>query len=116
MNATMRFIVWGTIPIGSVAGGILATVVPVRAALILAAVASFASVVPVLASPLRSLRDIPVAFATVGGGRLPAPFAAAGGAATCGSEAGVAPAGMLPNETALPEVETPGLRPEPTRA
>lgn len=116
MNATMRFIVWGTIPIGSVAGGILATVVPVRAALILAAVASFASVVPVLASPLRSLRDIPVAFATGGGGRLPAPFAAAGGAATCGSEAGVAPAGMLPNEAALPEVETPGLRPEPTRA
>ena len=59
MNATMRFIVWGTIPIGSILGGALATFVPVRAALILAAVASFASVVPLLASPLRSLHDMP---------------------------------------------------------
>jgi hypothetical protein len=61
MNATMRFIVWGTIPIGSVMGGALATAIPVRAALILAAVATFAAVVPVLASPLRSLRDMPAA-------------------------------------------------------
>jgi hypothetical protein len=59
MNATMRFIVWGTIPIGSVMGGVLATVLPVRAALILAALASFVSVVPILASPLWSLREIP---------------------------------------------------------
>ncbi|MFI5259636.1 MAG: MFS transporter [Candidatus Limnocylindrales bacterium] len=59
MNATMRFIVWGTIPIGSVIGGVMATILPVRAALIFAALASFASVVPVLLSPLRSLRDMP---------------------------------------------------------
>jgi hypothetical protein len=59
MNATMRFIVWGTIPIGSILGGVLATFVPVRAALIFAALASSLAVVPVLASPLRSLRDIP---------------------------------------------------------
>jgi MFS family permease len=61
MHATMRFIVWGTVPIGSVMGGALATAIPVRAALILAAVATFAAVVPVLASPLRSLRDMPAA-------------------------------------------------------
>jgi MFS family permease len=59
MNATMRFIVWGTIPVGSVMGGALATAIPVRAALVVAAVATFAAVVPVLASPLRSLRDMP---------------------------------------------------------
>jgi MFS family permease len=59
MNATMRFIVWGTIPIGSLMGGALATFVPVRAALIVAAVASFTAVIPVLMSPLRSLRDMP---------------------------------------------------------
>jgi MFS family permease len=59
MNATMRFIVWGTIPIGSVMGGALATLLAVRVALILAALASFTAVVPVLASPLRSLRSIP---------------------------------------------------------
>jgi MFS family permease len=59
MNATMRFIVWGTIPIGSVLGGALATFVPVRVALIFAALASFVAVLPLLASPLRSLRDLP---------------------------------------------------------
>ncbi len=64
MNATMRFVVWGTIPIGSLLGGAMATLMPVRVALILAAVASFASVVPVLASPLRSLRDIPIESAS----------------------------------------------------
>jgi cell division septal protein FtsQ len=41
-------------------GGVLATFVPVRAALILAALASFLAVLPLLASPLASLRDIPV--------------------------------------------------------
>jgi MFS family permease len=59
MNATMRFIVWGTIPIGSLMGGVMASVMPVRTALIVAAVATFASVLPVLVSPLRSLREIP---------------------------------------------------------
>ncbi|HJX67703.1 MAG TPA: MFS transporter [Candidatus Limnocylindrales bacterium] len=59
MNATMRFIVWGTIPIGSLMGGVMASVMPVRSALIIAAVATFASVLPVLISPLRSLREIP---------------------------------------------------------
>jgi predicted MFS family arabinose efflux permease len=59
MNATMRFIVWGTIPIGSVMGGLLATAVPVRVALVIAAAGSFTSVLWVLFSPLRALRDIP---------------------------------------------------------
>jgi hypothetical protein len=59
MNATMRFIVWGTIPVGSLMGGVMASVMPVRTALIVAAVATFASVLPVLVSPLRSLREIP---------------------------------------------------------
>ena len=59
MNATMRFIVGGTIPIGSLMGGVMASVMPVRTALIVAAVATFASVLPVLMSPVRSLREIP---------------------------------------------------------
>lgn len=65
MNATMRFIVWGTIPIGSVAGGIMATVMPVRTALILAALATFISFLPIVLSPLRSLRDMPEDGATI---------------------------------------------------
>ena len=84
MNATMRFIVWGTIPIGSVMGGALATVVSVRAALILAALGSFLSVVPILVSPLWSLRDIPEEDGSEGGGK---PTNAGAGLAT-GSNAG----------------------------
>jgi MFS family permease len=59
MNATMRFLVWGTIPIGSVLGGLLTVVFPIRVALIIAAVGSFASVPWVAFSPLRRLRDMP---------------------------------------------------------
>ena len=59
MNATMRFIVWGTIPIGSIMGGLMATALPVRVALIIAAVGSSSSTLWVLFSPLRSLHDMP---------------------------------------------------------
>ena len=59
MNATMRFIVWGTIPIGSLMGGVMATVLPVREALVIAALGSFASSLFVLFSPVRSLREMP---------------------------------------------------------
>jgi MFS family permease len=59
MHATMRFIVWGTIPIGFVLGGALATVMPVRAALVVAALACTTSCLPVWLSPLRHLSEIP---------------------------------------------------------
>ena len=59
MNATMRFIVWGTIPLGFVLGGALATFLPVRAALIAAALACATSCLPVIFSSLRHLRSIP---------------------------------------------------------
>jgi MFS family permease len=67
MNATMRFIVWGTIPIGSLMGGAIASVMPVRTALIIAAAATFTSIVPVALSPLRRLHGLPEeAGATLG--------------------------------------------------
>ena len=96
MNATMRFIVWGTIPIGSILGGALATFVPVRVALILAALASFGALIPLLASPLRSLHDIPEEGRSAGGTGSPGPVAvpepraagAAGSAAAVPSEMG----------------------------
>jgi hypothetical protein len=59
MNATMRFLVWGTMPLGSLAGGGLAAAIGLRPALFAAAIASFASVLPIVLSPIRSLRDIP---------------------------------------------------------
>jgi MFS family permease len=59
MNATMRFIVWGTIPIGSLMGGLLATLLSVRVALVIAALGSFTSSLWVIFSPLRSLHEMP---------------------------------------------------------
>ncbi len=61
MNATMRFIVWGTMPIGSVTGGILATFLPLRTTILIAGVICSLAFLWVLASPVRSLREIPKA-------------------------------------------------------
>jgi MFS family permease len=61
MNATMRFIVWGVMPIGSVLGGLLGSVLPLRLTILLGAILSSTAFVWVLASPVRSLRDIPKA-------------------------------------------------------
>lgn len=59
MNATMRFLVWGTMPIGALLGGALASWLGVRAALLVAAVGGTAAFVPVLCSPLRGARQLP---------------------------------------------------------
>jgi MFS family permease len=59
MNATMRFLVWGTIPIGQIVGGVIATAFGVYAAVWIGAIAGLFSFVPVALSPVRSLRRIP---------------------------------------------------------
>ena len=59
MNATMRFIVWGTIPIGQILGGIIATGVGVHEAIWIGALGSLLGVVPLLISPVRTLREVP---------------------------------------------------------
>ena len=58
MNATMRFLVWGTIPLGSLAGGILGSALSPHAALWIGAIGIQVSVLPVLARPVRTLRRI----------------------------------------------------------
>ena len=55
MNATMRFIVWGTIPIGSIAGGLLGGLIGLQATIWVGAIGSFIGFLPVLLSPVRSL-------------------------------------------------------------
>jgi MFS family permease len=60
MNATMRFIVWGTMPIGSILGGVIATATSVSTAIWIGAVGSLLAVIPLLISPVRTLRDMPV--------------------------------------------------------
>ena len=54
MNATMRFIVWGTIPIGAILGGVIATTVSLNAAIWVGALGSFLAVVPLLITPVRT--------------------------------------------------------------
>ncbi len=60
MNASVRFLVWGTTPLGGLAGGALATAWGVPATLVTVVVGSVAAPLWVLASPLRRLRDLPV--------------------------------------------------------
>ncbi len=72
MNATMRFLVWGTIPIGQIIGGILAsTALGARGALWVGGILGCFAFVPILFSPVRSLERIPTPEAT--SGPTPAP-------------------------------------------
>ena len=59
MNATMRFLVWGTIPIGSLIGAGLSEVIGVRSTMWVSAILGFLPFLPVLFSKVRTLRTIP---------------------------------------------------------
>jgi MFS family permease len=59
MNAVMRFIVWGTIPLGALVGGALASLIGLRATLVVSAVGGMFAVLPILFSPIRTLQEIP---------------------------------------------------------
>ncbi|KOT78711.1 MFS transporter [Streptomyces rimosus subsp. pseudoverticillatus] len=59
MNATLRFMVWGTMPLGALAGGAVAEAAGSRAAVWVCAAGFLLVPVPLLLSPLRKLRDLP---------------------------------------------------------
>ncbi len=59
MNSVMRFIVWGVIPLGNLLGGVIATTIDLRAAIWVGAIGMSLAVLPVLLSPVRTLRDVP---------------------------------------------------------
>jgi MFS family permease len=59
MNATMRFLVWGTMPIGGLLGGALGSTVGVRPTLFLTAAGGSLSYLWVYLSPLRGMRELP---------------------------------------------------------
>ncbi len=61
MNASVRFMVFGTAPIGGLLGGVLGEVIGVRGTLWIAALGGMAAVAWVLLSPLRTMRDMPLA-------------------------------------------------------
>jgi MFS family permease len=59
MNSAMRFIVWGTIPLGTLAGGALGTWIGLRETIAIGAIGSGLSFLWILLSPQRRLRDMP---------------------------------------------------------
>jgi MFS family permease len=59
MNATMRFLVWGTIPIGSVIGAALSEILSVQTTVWISAILSFFACVPVLLSSVRKVVTMP---------------------------------------------------------
>lgn len=59
MNASMRFFVWGTLPLGSLIGGALGGLIGLRPTLVIGALGSLFAVLWVLFSPVRTLRDLP---------------------------------------------------------
>jgi MFS family permease len=59
MNSVMRFIVWGTIPIGALLGGALGTWIGLRETIVVGAVGGSLSFLWILLSPQRHLREMP---------------------------------------------------------
>ncbi len=59
MNATMRFVVWGVLPIGALVGGVLGSVAGLRTTLWIGAVGEALAGVWLLVSPMRGMRDFP---------------------------------------------------------
>ena len=59
MHATMRFIVWGTMPLGGFLGGALGTLIGLRPTLIVSAAGSTLAFLWVLFSPVAGVREMP---------------------------------------------------------
>jgi len=59
MNATIRFLVWGTMPVGAFVGGVIGDVFSVLTALWVAAAGSVLASLPVVLSPLVGMRELP---------------------------------------------------------
>jgi MFS family permease len=61
MNAAIRWIVWGTLPLGGLLGGVLgsASVIGIRPTIWVGVIGSWAASFWVVFSPLRTMRDIP---------------------------------------------------------
>jgi MFS family permease len=59
MNSVMRFIVWGVIPLGTLLGGVLASTLDLKTAIWVGAIGISLAPLPVLLSPVRTLREMP---------------------------------------------------------
>jgi MFS family permease len=59
MNSVMRFLVWGTIPIGTLTGGALGSWIGFRETIVIGAIGSGLAVLWIVFSPQRRLREMP---------------------------------------------------------
>jgi MFS family permease len=59
MNSVMRFIVWGTIPLGGLVGGGLGSWIGLKETLIVGGIGCCLPFLPVVFSPVRSIREMP---------------------------------------------------------
>ena len=59
MNATMRFIVWGTIPLGAILGGALGSIIGLHATIIVGALGGLLAFIPVTLSSVRHIVTMP---------------------------------------------------------
>jgi MFS family permease len=59
MNASIRFLVWGTMPVGALTGGALATWIGLRPAIWVGAIGALFTFLPILLSPVRSIETMP---------------------------------------------------------
>ena len=59
MNATMRFIVWGTIPVGTITGGALGSIIGLHPTIWVGAIGGLFAFIPVTLSSVRSIVTMP---------------------------------------------------------
>jgi MFS family permease len=59
MNSVIRFIVWGVMPLGTLAGGAIATGFDLRTAIWIGAIGNALAWLPVTIGPVRTLRELP---------------------------------------------------------
>ena len=59
MNASVRFLVWGTLPLGGFVGGVLGEWIGIRETLWVSVIGEVLAVLFVVLSPLRGMRDLP---------------------------------------------------------
>jgi MFS family permease len=59
MNATMRWFVWGTMPIGSLIGGVLGTSLGLRETLLIGGIGGTLAFIPLLFGPVWKIKEMP---------------------------------------------------------
>jgi MFS family permease len=63
MNSVMRFLVWGTIPVGTLTGGALGTWIGLRETIVIGGIGTTLAVLWIIFSPQRHLREMPAPVA-----------------------------------------------------